>query len=245
MLDTEFKLEFSVEENKKSGIPVIIVAAGMSSRMGGIDKQAALICGIPVLARTLMVFENSKNISEIILVVKESEILNTQLLCEKYGISKQTDIVAGGDNRQQSVLNGFKMLGEAVKSVLIHDGARPLVSNEVIKNVTDALISHSAVTCAVPVKDTIKQIDKDGKIVNTPDRASLVAVQTPQGVRVEDYKNSLEKAVDLSLFTDDMSLMEAAGYEAYTVMGSYSNIKITTPEDLILAENILLGENEI
>ena len=99
-------------------------------------------------------------------------------------------------------------------------------------------------TCAVPVKDTIKEIDGTGSVVATPDRSRLAAVQTPQGVRTAEYREALEKAEELSRYTDDMSLMEAAGFPVHTVTGSYRNIKITTPEDLRLAEFFLIGENE-
>lgn len=241
---TELKLEYAVCDSEKSGIPVIIVAAGASSRMGGINKQTALLAGVPVLARTLMAFERSEVISSIILIVRAEDVFSMQLMAEKYGIEKLTDIVCGGNTRQESVLNGFARLDKNTESVLIHDGARPFADGAVIRAVADGLKLHSAVTCAVPVKDTVKIVDKDGKIITTPDRESLAAVQTPQGVRVADYLSAVEKIGDVSKFTDDMSVMEAAGYEAYTVSGSYRNIKITTIEDLKLAEYLLSGETE-
>lgn len=243
MEKTKFKLEFSLNEKCENGIPVIIVAAGSSTRMGGINKQTAQICGVPVIARTLMNFNASANISEITLVVRDEDIMSMQILVEKYSIDKLTDIVAGGSNRQESVLNGLKRIKEA-ENILIHDGARPLTDKAIIAAVADALEKYSAVTCAVPLKDTVKQIDKNGKVVATPNRSELVAVQTPQGVRINDYLKAIESAGDLSSFTDDMSIMEAAGFEAYTVAGSYKNIKITTPEDLKLAEYFLEGETE-
>ncbi len=241
---TELKLEYVVCGNENSGIPVIIVAAGSSSRMGGIDKQSALLSGVPVLARTLMAFERSDVISGIILVVRPEDVFSMQLMAEKYGIDKLTDIVCGGKTRQESVLKGFERLGSEAAEVLIHDGARPLVGEDIIRSVADGLKSHSAVACAVPVKDTVKVIDKNGRVVNTPDRTSLAAVQTPQGVRTQDYRTAAEKVGDVSKFTDDMSVMEAAGYDVYTVAGDYRNIKITTPEDLKLAEFLINGETE-
>ncbi|MGN0492987.1 MAG: 2-C-methyl-D-erythritol 4-phosphate cytidylyltransferase [Acutalibacteraceae bacterium] len=241
---TELKLEYAVCDSEKSGIPVIIVAAGLSSRMGGINKQTALLAGVPVLARTLMAFERSEAVSSIILIVRPEDVFSIQLMAEKYGIEKLTDIVCGGATRQESVLNGFARLDKDAKAVLIHDGARPLVEDTVIRAVADGLKVHSAVTCAVPVKDTVKIVDKDGRILSTPERDSLAAVQTPQGVRVSDYLAAVEKIGDVSKFTDDMSVMEAAGYEAHTVSGSYRNIKITTPEDLRLAEYLISGEIE-
>lgn len=239
---TELKLEYAVCDNEESGIPVIIAAAGASSRMEGINKQTALLSGVPVLARTLMTFERSDVISSIILIVRPEDVFSMQMLAEKYGIDKLTDIVCGGVTRQESVLNGFSRLDKNTEAVLIHDGARPFADNTVIRAVADALKEHSAVTCAVPVKDTIKVLDRDGKVLSTPDRSTLAAVQTPQGVRVADYRAAIEKIGDVSKFTDDMSVMEAAGFPVYTVKGSYRNIKITTPEDLRLAEYLLSGE---
>lgn len=241
---TELKLEYAVCDNKNSGIPVIIAAAGASSRMEGINKQKALLGGIPVLARTLMTFERSQAISSIILIVRPEDIFDIQLMAEKYGIDKLTDIVCGGATRQESVLKGFERLDKNAEAVLIHDGARPLTDNAVISAVAGALKDYSAVTCAVPVKDTVKVVDKDGKVISTPDRSSLAAVQTPQGVRVADYRTAVERIGDVSKFTDDMSVMEAAGFVVQTVPGSYRNIKITTPEDLRLAEYLLNGEAE-
>lgn len=238
---TEIKLEYEVCGEENGGIPVIIVAAGMSSRMGGTDKQTALIGGVPVIARTLMAFERSRAVSEIILVVRPDELFNMQLTAERYSVTKLTDIVCGGNSRQESVLKGFERLGKSAGKVLIHDGARPLVSGRIIESVAAALREYPAVTCAVKVKDTIKETDGSGNVVSTPDRSRLAAVQTPQGVWVKEYLAAAQKAGDVSAFTDDMSVMESEGFPVRTVEGSYTNIKITTPEDLRLAE-FLLGE---
>ncbi len=244
MAITELKLEYAVCDTENKGIPVIIAAAGSSSRMEGINKQTALLCGVPVLARTLMTFNRSDAISSIILIVRPEDVFSMQMMAEKYGIDKLTDIVCGGDTRQESVLNGFNRLDKNAEAVLIHDGARPFVDNSVIRGVAGALKEYSAVTCAVPVKDTIKVVDKDGNVLSTPDRSTLAAVQTPQGVRVADYRAAIEKIGDVSKFTDDMSIMESAGFHVHTVKGSYRNIKITTPEDLRLAEYLISEEEE-
>ena len=174
--------------------------------------------------------------------MRKEDINALELLCEKYGITKLSDIVAGGENRHLSVMNGFACLDNGTDAVLIHDGARPLVDDVTICAVANALSKYDAVTCAVKVKDTIKQIAPDGKIEKTLDRSSLAAVQTPQGVRVNGYLDAVKKAENPSEFTDDPSIMEAAGYIAYTVEGSYKNIKITTPEDIALAEIYLKGQ---
>jgi len=235
---TEVKLDYSLCEETAVGLPVIIVAAGSSSRMGQ-NKQLLELGGIPVIARTLLRFENCSKIKNIILVVRTEDIFTLQLLAEKYGITKISDIICGGENRQESVLKGFSRLDEKDEAVLIHDGARPLITDGIICAVADALEKYTAVTCAVRVKDTVKQVDENGKVIKTLDRSSLVAVQTPQGVRIKEYLCAVEKAGDVSAFTDDTSLMEAAGYEVYTVEGDYKNIKITTPEDIFAAESFL------
>lgn len=246
MLETEFKLEYEIEElPADGGVPVIVVAAGSSTRMNGINKQTALLCGVPLIIRTLMRFEKCGKISNIILVVKPDDVFSMQQLADRYHIEKLTDIVCGGENRQQSVKNGLERLPENAETVLIHDGARPFVTDEIICGVISALGTHNAVTCAVKLKDTVKQVDENGNVLSTPDRNTLVAVQTPQGVNVSDYRAALENAGDLGRFTDDMSVMEAAGHKPFTVLGSYENIKVTTPEDIALAEyHILKDEKE-
>ncbi len=236
MIKTETKLDYSVCEQTEK-MPVIVVAAGSSTRMKGINKQFAEICGKPVVIRTLLAFEGCDAISDIILVVKAEDLFQTELICRKYNITKLKDIVCGGNTRQESVLNGFARIGEAEK-VLIHDGARPLVNDGIIKSVIKGLENFSACTCAVRVKDTIKEISENGFIIKTVPRENLVAVQTPQGVKVKEYLEAV-KDTDVSGFTDDVSIMEAKGYPAGIVEGSYKNIKITTAEDLISAEAFL------
>ena len=245
MLETEFKLEYEIEELPADGsVPVIVVAAGSSTRMNGINKQTALLCGVPLIIRTLMRFEKCGKISNIILVVKPDELFSMQQLADRYSIKKLSDIVCGGESRQQSVKNGLERLPESAETVLIHDGARPFVTNEIICGVISALSTHNAVTCAVKLKDTVKQVDENGNVLSTPDRNSLVAVQTPQGMNVSDYRAALENAGDLGRFTDDMSVMEAAGHKPFTVPGSYENIKVTTPEDIALAEYLILKDEK-
>lgn len=236
MNKTEIKLQYEVLEEKRKGIPAVIVAAGSSRRMNGVNKQFLKLGGIPVIAKTLLAFENCSAVKNIILVVRDEDVFDLQMMAEKYSITKLSDIICGGKTRQDSVLRGLSRLAKEDKKVLIHDGARPLVADETIRSVADALETHSAVTCAVKVKDTVKQVDESGKVLKTLNRESLVAVQTPQGVRTKDYLSAIEKIGEVSSFTDDTSIMEAAGYEVYTVEGSYKNIKITTPEDIALAE---------
>ncbi len=236
MKTKEFEIAYSENKTNIKTFPVVVVAAGLSSRMNGINKQFAKIGGIPVIARTLMVFESNPNISKIVVVAHKDNILKLQNICQEYSITKLCDIVVGGENRQQSVTNGLNCLkGES--KVLIHDGARPLVSQEIINNVCNELSVADGVVCAVPVKDTIKSVNNNC-VKTTLNREELVLAQTPQGVNIDLYFNGLKNN---KIFTDDVSVLEEQNIAVKIVKGSYKNIKITTPEDIILAE--LLIEN--
>ena len=232
----EYKLDFTRQDEKTGNIPVIVLAAGSSTRMNGISKQFINLCGIPAIVHTLSAFEKASEISRIVLVTKEDYIAEMQLLAQKFMITKLTDIVSGGDSRQESVKNGLEKINEDY--VLIHDGARPLISEEVISRVCSQLTSADGVVCAVPVKDTIKKVDENGYIVNTVSRNDLFSAQTPQGVRTEKYREILNSA-DCSCFTDDASLLESASLSVKIVAGDYRNIKITTQEDITAAEGYL------
>lgn len=237
-----FQLKYSQADEKEKSVGVIIVAAGSASRMGGTNKITAPLAQKPVISYTLSSFQNHPLVNDIVLVTKKDMILTLQKLTDECGFLKVTDIIEGGNCREDSVRIGFERLikNENIKTVLIHDGARPLVSKEVIDRVITAAEEFSAVVPAVPVKDTIKKIGTLGRVEQTIERNNLVNIQTPQGFSVETFKTALEKAGDnLEKFTDDASIVEAAGNSVYTVMGDYKNIKITTPEDLILAKAYL------
>ncbi len=240
MQAVEFKLEYSLCAEDKPTVAVVIAAAGSSSRMGGENKMLMPLQGQPVLAHTCRAFQNCPLVDRIVLTTREQDILSLQQMAETYGFTKITDIVAGGNTRTRSVANGFAAVGNA-DIVLIHDGARPLISQEVIAAVIGAVQQQGAAAPVVPVKDTIKVCGADGQIIHTPDRSTLFAVQTPQGFRCDWYKDALDRAGD-RVYTDDCALVEAAGYTVYTVPGEYTNIKITTPEDILLAEAFLRGE---
>lgn len=240
MNKTKPLLQYEVAEKEVSGIPVIVVAGGSSTRMGQ-NKLLMNVGGLPVLVRSLKVFQQCNAVSNIILVASEKTVLEYQKLCDDYMLTKVSDIVEGGSNRQESVLNGINCLKADDEFVLIHDGARPLVTNDIIDRVIGGLFDFSAVAPAVKVKDTIKQIDQNGVVIKTVKRDDLVQVQTPQGVRVREYLSAIE-GKDLSLFTDDVSIFEAAGERVLTVEGDYKNIKITTPEDVTVAEAFLKEE---
>ncbi len=243
MKTLSFELEFTENQINVNALPVIIVAAGDSTRMNGIAKPFALLKGIPVIARTLLKFHNSPCISNIVLVTKKEYIPQMQSLCDEYMITKISDIVEGGSNRQESVYEGLKRVKNANK-VLIHDGARPLISSDLISRICSKLLSCDGVICAVKSKDTIKNVCADGVVNLTYKREELYCVQTPQGADVEKYLNLLGNT-DLSVFTDDASILESAKIPVYVVDGEYTNIKITTPDDLALAEFYLekMGEN--
>lgn len=238
-VDLAYELEYEVcSENENNAIPVIIVAGGSSTRMGGVDKIRAEILGMPVIARTLLAFQKSKFISKIVVVTKEDNIEFVQKMCERYSISKLLCICKGGKNRANSVLNGLNCLSNDTKNVLIHDGARPLVSDEVIERVVTANNKYKCVICSVPVTDTVKKIN--GEIIEeTFDRTKLVSVQTPQRVECSAYLPIISAENESDIYTDDASFMEKKGYEVFNVLGDYKNIKITTKLDLIIAKSLL------
>ncbi len=242
---TETKLQYNICSKKDGAIPVIIVAAGKSTRMQGINKQFMPILGVPVIVRTLMAFECCADISKIIVVTSDENVKQLQLLCEKYMISKLSDIVIGGENRHQSVMNGIKRLDNNENLVLIHDGARPFVDKNTISEVATALNTVDAALCVCKINDTVKQVSQEGIVLSTVDRSMLYAAQTPQGVNVAKYLTACNTLQNVEELTDDASIMEAAGYTVKAVVGSPKNIKITTPDDITIAEALVKGEEEI
>lgn len=244
MTKTEFKLDFNAVDQGTKTV-AIIVAAGSASRMGGVDKQLLKILETPVIIRSIRAFSELDFIDGIVIVTKKESVLEIQKLIKEYDVQKVTDIVEGGDSRAQSVINGLTALADDTDLVLIHDGARPLVTSDIIKDVKSTAELYGAATCVVPLKDTVKIIDEIGKVVSTPKRSSLAAVQTPQGFKLSKLKNAIALFNgDLSYITDDCSFLELAGEEVYTVKGSYENIKITTKEDISLAIEILKNRGQ-
>lgn len=235
---TEAVIKYTtVSESDSDKVSVIVVCGGSSSRMGGVDKMMHEVNGIPVCIRSCLKFQNNDKVSNIVIVTKTESVLNMQQLCEAFKLTKVSDIVEGGNCRQQSVANGLKQLPDDTDVVLIHDGARPFVTNDCINRVIEKAREVSAVTCAVPLKDTVKSVRDDGLVTATPDRSTLQSVQTPQGFKFNLYKSAVEANADkLDCFTDDCSIVEEFGYPVYTCMGDYKNIKITTAEDLKVAE---------
>jgi len=222
----------------------VIVAAGSSTRMEGVDKIFAPINGVPVLARTLLEFEHCEMISEIIVVTSENSIIDAGNLCRDFEISKVSKIVCGGETRTDSVLNGLLELAKDSEIVAIHDGARPLVSQEIIKRAIRTAAKYSAAAPAVQVVDTIKVVEQ-GVVASTPDRSTLYAVQTPQVFVTSLIKGALTDAVKAGAeLTDDCSAVERLGGMVRITKGSDENIKITVPADIIKAEAILKAREE-
>ena len=221
-------------------VGAVIAAAGSSSRMGGRDKLAEPLDGIPVILRTLAAVEAVPEIREIVVVTREDRVEEYRRLLGQ--CSRLRAVVPGGSTRQESVRNGVRALSPDCTLAAIHDGARPLVTPEVFARCIEVARSCGAATAAVPVKDTIKLADEAGRVLDTPDRSRLWAVQTPQIFDRERYLRAAEEAERRGLScTDDCQLFEAMGWEVQLVMGDYRNLKLTTPEDFLAAGAYLAG----
>ena len=220
---------------KKCG--AVIVAAGSASRMGGIDKILALLDTQPVLRHTLRAFEECDAIAEVVVVTREELVDEVKKLSAP--CPKVIAVVPGGKSRQESVEKGLQKLSKDVKLAAIHDGARPLVTWQLIDRVVRAANTYGAAAPGISVKDTIKTVT-GGIVVNTPDRASLQAVQTPQVFDIDLLKGALLKAYqDDAVITDDCSAVERLGMKVKMVEGEETNLKITTPMDLKIARMLL------
>ena len=239
---TKTILSYEKVDETVNKVPVIIVAAGNSTRMQGTDKQFLEVGGIPVLARTISKFQMSDVVKSIIVVTKESDILKIQNLCEQYSFSKVSDIVAGGQTRTLSVKCGLSVLEKGEKYVLIHDGGRPFVTKKMIDDVVKALRTSDCAIIAKQSTDTVKMTDKEATILKTIDRKTIYLAQTPQGVNVNKFKFALNSVKDEE-YTDDASIMEKMGYKCVVCEGSATNIKITTPNDIAVASAIAQAED--
>lgn len=220
---------------KKCG--AVIVAAGSASRMSGIDKVMAELGGEPMIVRTVRTFQSCDAIAEIVIVTRQDLILPISRLCQ--GMDKVKTVVAGGKSRQESVHLGLNALSEEMELAAVHDGARPLITNAVIDRAVRAAHTYGAAAPAVPVKDTIKVV-RSGLVVDTPDRSTLQAVQTPQVFDFDLLRGALQKAEeDNAAVTDDCSAVERMGMSVKIVEGDERNLKVTTPMDLKIAEMLL------
>lgn len=215
----------------------VIVAAGTASRMGGIDKVMAPLNGEPMIVRTARTFQDCDAIREIVIVTREDLLVPIMDLC--HGFDKVRAVIVGGSTRQDSVQRGIGALSEKTKLIAVHDGARPLISWQVIDRAVRAANSYGAAAPAVPVKDTIKQV-QGGIVAATPDRSLLQGVQTPQVFDADLLNAALKKASDdQAQLTDDCSAVERLGMSVKIVEGDECNIKVTTPLDLKIAEVLL------
>ena len=192
------------DEKKRPFCSVVVAAGGSSSRMEGQDKMLAQLDGIPVLLRTLLTLDSCPSVSEVVVAARRDQIAELGTLCKNFGMQKVTKLVAGGDTRTRSVLRGVLECSKKAQVIAIHDGARPLVSQRLLEDVIGEGLRTGAAAPAVPVKDTVKQAEKEGVTL-----------------------------------TDDCAAVERLGMKVTLTRGEYENIKITTPEDLILGEAIL------
>lgn len=235
------------KRRKKTDLPAVcavIVAAGSSRRMGGENKLLLEIDGVPVLARTLSAFQKCAAIRDIVLVCREQDIMPYTELAKAFSIDKLCTVTRGGETRTESVLAGITAAPENAVLVAVHDGARPLVSEAVITEAVTTAAEYGAAAPVVPVKDSIKRI-KDGNIAADVARDTLAAVQTPQVFRKDLLCRALTSAAERGYsFTDDCAAVESLGTIVKATHGSYQNIKITTPEDILVAEALLTREDK-
>jgi 2-C-methyl-D-erythritol 4-phosphate cytidylyltransferase len=231
-------------KTKRDRVVAIVPAAGLGKRFGEEkNKPFHPLMEKPLIIWTLETLQNVEEIAEIIPVLKEDDLIVCGDLVEKYNITKVKRIVPGGQERQDSVYNAIKILDDKTSVVLIHDGVRPLIDVDLIKKAIIGLKDYDGIVVGVPVKDTIKEvrIDEEDIIVEkTLNRNALWAIQTPQVFPFDKIRDAYGKAIaDKYYATDDAALVERYGGKVKVIMGSYRNIKITTPEDIDIAEALL------
>jgi 2-C-methyl-D-erythritol 4-phosphate cytidylyltransferase len=220
----------------------LIPAAGMGKRMGkAVSKQFLFLGDKPVLAHTLLAFQRSSDVDEIIPILSEDDMESClRDVIEAFHLTKVKTLVVGGKERQDSVFNGIRKLSKDAVVVLVHDGVRPFVTPDMITECVSSARRGDSVAVGVPLKDTVKEVDEHGVVRRTLDRNRLWSIQTPQAFPAGILRKAYEEAFKRRQYgTDDATLVERAGHNVRVIMGSYENIKITTPEDLILAEEIL------
>jgi 2-C-methyl-D-erythritol 4-phosphate cytidylyltransferase len=221
-----------------TGVGVIVVAAGLSVRMGGVDKTFAPILGMPLVAHTLAHFEAFPPVTEIALVLAADHLEEGEHLVRSHGYQKVTGLCAGGERRQDSVRCGLEAL-RPCQWVIVHDGARPCLDQQMLQRGLAAAQEFGAAVAGVPVKDTIKVVSLQKTVLDTPPRETLWAVQTPQIFRYELLLEAHRRCPQT--VTDDAAMVESLGHPVTMFLGSYENLKVTTPEDLTIAEALLKG----
>ena len=224
----------------------LVAAAGSSSRMGGINKLLEPLDGIPVLVRTLTALERAQRVDSIVIATREEDLITVSQLCKTYGITKCKKVIRGWEDREHSVLLAALEADPDTELLAVQDGARPLVSPDLIDRVIEAAQRCGAAAPAVPVKDTVKTVREDGAVEETLERSRLRAVQTPQVFEASLLKAALQAALEEgAALTDDCSAVERLGKVVYLIEGEETNLKITTPTDLILAEALLAAEEDV
>lgn len=227
------------ETSNDSGVNrvgAVVVAAGQSSRMGGLDKIFAPLLGLPLIAHTLDQLEACPDVSEIVLVLARSAVYQGHQLVNRRGYGKVSHVCAGGGRRQDSVRLGLDALGPC-QWVIVHDGARPCLDQSILKRGLAAVQETGAAVAGVPVKDTIKVVSAQGMIQATPSRNTLWAAQTPQLFGYHLLRKAHDRCTETA--TDDAVMVESLGHPVKMFPGSYENLKVTTPEDLAIAEALL------
>jgi len=223
-------------------VTAIIAAAGQGKRMNhSMNKVFMSLIDKPILQHSVLAFLMCPEVDHLIVVVASDEVAYAECMLSKLNIVKSWQVVAGGGERQYSIANAVRIVPPATDVILVHDGARPLVTKQCICSVIQAAIEHKAAVVAVAVKDTIKTVT-NGIVTDTPERSTLWSIQTPQGFNADLLRRAYDQAAqDGYLGTDDASLVERLGATVAIVKGSYENLKVTTPEDLIIAETLLTG----
>lgn len=229
-----------LREAQRPHCTALVAAAGSSSRMGGINKLLQPLDGMPVLLRTLTALQQATRVDAIVVATREEELVEISKLCRAYGISKCTKVVRGGEDRTHSVLLAALDAPAETELLAVQDGARPLVTPDLIDAVIAKAERSGAAAPAVPVKDTIKTVGEDGAVEETLERSALRAIQTPQVFTADLLKAALQDVLEKGIaVTDDCAAVERLGKKVYLIPGAESNLKITTPTDLILAEALL------
>jgi len=220
---------------------IVIPAAGQGKRMGaGCNKQFLHLLGQPILAHTVRIFQESSFVSEIVIVGAESDLHIIKELVYHHELDKVVAIIQGGAHRQDSVCAGVRALSPTIQRVVVHDGARPLLALQAFHRFLVETEAFSAAIMGIQIKDTVKRVDRSGRVIETPPRAHLRAVQTPQIFDRGILEEAHYEAAAMGYYgTDDAALLERMGYPVQVVEGSQENIKVTTPDDLWLAERIL------
>ncbi len=230
--------DFFKQFRKRHFCSVVVVAAG-SSRRAGKDKLFVPLGGVPVLAHTLKALEDCDCVNEIILVTREDKLTELAELCDQHAFHKVTKVLCGGETRTDSALIGVFEANRKADVIAIHDGARPFITRELMEQAVHNAVLYKAAAPAIPVKDTIRRVERDGK-VTMPPREELHLVQTPQAFQSELIKAALAMAIRSNAqYTDDCAAVEAVGGSVHLFPGNEENIKITTPVDFALAEAIL------